>query len=464
MHFTRGEKAVTLLKRKGSVIMQNDRLITGNIKMQLAVLALPLILGNILQQCYNTIDAYIVGHYVGGAAFAAVGVAGSVMNLFLFMISGGCNGISVVLAQIYGQEDWRVFRREGYVSLAAGGLASILLSLLATVALPAVLSAIQTPVEVRVYAQEYLVIIQIGFPAAFLYHWGAAVLRSAGDTRAALFILGAAMGMNFLLDYLLVVVCVWGIGGAAASTVISQLLAAVLCICYIKKRHPLLLFGSEDRVLDRRLFKRTIYFGAVSALHQSSLYLGKLLVQGVVDTAGTAAIAAFTAASRIEGFVNSFGDSGSAAVSVFVAQNYGADKGERIREGFLTGLKMMCLLSIVLSAVMGLGAGSAVSLFAGCGDQEVMEGAVSYLRLISIFYFLCFIGSSFVGYYRGLGIVQIPVVGTVLHISLRVVFSYLLVTRMGLPAVALATGIGWAAVVLFQCLFYLKSDWFIPHS
>ena len=163
------------------------------------------------------------------------------------------------------------------------------------------------------------------------------------------------MAANLALDLLFVARLGMGIAGAAWATVLAQLLSVALCLLYLARRYPQLLFRREDRRLDRGLLRRTVSYGAVSALHQSSLYIGKLLVQGAVNAQGTDAINAFTAATRIEGFANSFGDSGAEAVSVFVAQNTGGGRPERVRRGFFTGMALMIGLGLAMSLIMFVG-------------------------------------------------------------------------------------------------------------
>lgn len=225
----------------------------------------------------------------------------------------------------------------------------------------------------------------------------------------------------------------------------------------MKCKHPYLLFGLKDMKYDRRLLLKTANFGVVSALHQSSLYIGKLFVQGAVNIAGTEIISAYTVTMRIEGFANSFGDSGSTVISVFVAQNMGAGKKERVKQGFQKGIRMMILLSLCLSFIMVLVTPGATTLLVGEVSDIFAGNVETYMRVIAIFYVLCFIGNSFVGLYRGLGMVHIPVIGTILHISIRVILSYLLIGHIGLAAVAVAAGIGWAAVVVFQNILYRRN-------
>lgn len=433
-----------------------EDLTKGTIRNQLILLALPLIWGNIFQQLYNTIDAFMIGRYVGHTAFAAIGVSGSIMNLFIFVISGGCNGISIIFAELYGEKNWNMLRRESFLSFTFGFMVTVGIAIAGLLTLSPLLNVIQTPTEVQPFVQDYLRIIYLGLPAAFLYKWCSAILRGAGDTRTSLWILVTAMVLNFVLDYVFVVFCGAGISGTAAATVIAQLFASIVCFGYMRWRHPYLLFGRKDIAFDRRLLMKTANYGIVSALHQSSLYIGKLLVQGAVNTAGTEVISAYTASMRIEGFANSFGDSGSTAISVFVAQNKGAGEHERMRQGFQKGAGIMIVLGICLSVIMILLTPGAVTLLMGDVSDGLAENAEAYVRIIAVFYVLCFLGNSFVGLYRGLGMVHVPVLGTVLHISVRVIGSYLLIGKMGLGAVAVSTGIGWAAVVTFQAVLYKK--------
>lgn len=433
-----------------------ENLTRGTIRIQLMVLALPLIIGNIFQQFYNTIDSFIIGRFVGSTAFAAVGVAGSVMNLFVFVINGGCNGISILFAELYGEKNWDLLRKESFLSFSLGCAVTVALGTAGILTLSPLLSLLQTPAEIRGFAEDYLQIIYLGLPATFLYNWCSAVLRAAGDTKTPLWILVLAMVINFILDYLFVVCCSTGTGGAAAATVISQLFASAVCFGYMKLRYPCLLFGRRDMMIDRRLLLKTANLEMVSALHQSSLYIGKLFVQGAVNTAGTEVISAYTAAMRIEGFANSFGDSGSTAISVFVAQNKGAGKKKRMRQGFQTGVGIMICLGIGLSFLMVLLTPYAISFLMGSVSDTAAGNVKNYMNVIAVFYVLCFIGNSYVGLYRGLGMVHVPVLGTILHISIRVIFSYILIGNIGLAAVAVATGIGWAAVVMFQSILYKK--------
>ena len=245
-------------------------------------------MGNILQQLYNTVDAFILGRFAGDLEFAAVGVAGSVMNLFLFMITGACTGISVIFAQLYGAGERERFRREHWLSLSCGLLVTLACSGLGFLLLSPLLRLIQTPSELKTFVSVYLTIILASLPAAFLYNLYGALLRAIGRANAALMVLAAAVTVNVALDYCFVARSQLGIAGAAWATAASQAISAVLCILYLRRKAPELIFARADCRMDGELLKRTAHFSFVTALHQSSLYIGKLLVQGAVNTGGDA--------------------------------------------------------------------------------------------------------------------------------------------------------------------------------
>ena len=441
-------------------MVNTSDLTRGPIRAQFLALAVPLLAGNILQQLYNTVDAVIVGKFVGDSAFAAVGVAGSVMNLFLFLISGGCTGVSVLLAQLHGAGDEEKFRTDFFLSTVFGGGLTLALTLLGILVLTPLLRVLQTPEDVLIHAAAYLQIIFLGFLASFAYHLCSGVLRAVGNTQAALMFLSISMAVNLVLDVVFIAGFGLGVAGAAWATVIAQGLAAVLCIVYLKTRFPELVFRRSDMVYDGELLRRTAHFSFSSALQMCGLYIGKLVVQGAVNSMGTSAISAYTAATRIEGFANSFGDSGSAAMSVFIGQNTGAKNYKRIKQGFREGEWMLAGFGLFMSLVMIVGAPVLLPLVLPKGDGSSLAPAMGYLRLVACFYLFNFLGSGLSGYYRGRGRVNLPVIGSTGHITLRAILSWLWAAWLGLPAVALATGLGWIGVVTFWFIVMCRTERF----
>ncbi len=427
-----------------------NKLLKGNIPAQLIGLAFPLLIGNILQQFYNTADSIIIGRFIGETAFAAVGVAGMVMNLAVFIIGGACTGTSVILAQLWGEGDLSAVRQEIHTSLILGIILTLILSFGGIALLPPVLNWINTPDGLVPYVTDYLLIIFSGLAATFLYNFLSSILRAAGNTHAALVFLMIAMLLNVLLD--LVFVCLLGLGvsGAALATLLSQLFSALCCLAYIARVFPSLIPQKNDRKLEKRFLSKTIRFAAVSSMQQSSLYIGKILVQGSVNSLGTSAIAAYTAGGRIESILNSIGGSGSDAISIFSAQNTGAGNDKRSEKGFYIGLFLLIAGGILFSGMMFLTAGTWMNLFiAGASPQAAVWG-IEYLQIIALFYPFCFSGHGFVGYFRGTGNMQMPFIGTTLQIVIRVVGSCFLAPSMGLSGVALATGLGWFLLIFYQ--------------
>lgn len=431
------------------VAEKTQDLTSGSLSRHLVHLAMPLVAGNILQEFYNTADAFVVGRFAGQDEFAAIGVAGTVMNLFLFALVGCCTGFSILFARAYGQNDHRALHRQKVAALAAGLLCTAVLMVLGLAGLGPILSLLQTPQALRGYVAAYLRRIFASLPAAFLYNLFAALLRASGDTRAALAVLAAAVAANLGLDFLFVAGLSCGIAGAATATALTQVFSALVCWGYLRRAHKELLLARADLRLDFARLRVMLKFGLVSSMHQCSLYLGKMLVQGVVNTAGTEVIAAYTAATRIEEFANSFGSSVSSATSILTAQNSGAGRSDRVRAAFWCSLRWTAALGIVCAVGMFAFAPHAIPLLLGSRTGVAYTQAVAYLRAVSLFYLFCFTGNTFTGYYGGIGKVMLPFLGALGHISIRVVLSWLLFPYLGLNAVAVATGIGWICGNMF---------------
>lgn len=428
----------------------------GNLKLHFIHLAAPLIVGNILQQLYNTVDALVIGRYAGYMEFAAIGIAGSVMNLFLFAIVGACTGISVIFAQLSGAGDHEGFRREHFLSLVLGFLTTAVISIIGFSCISLILHAVQTPEELMKFAGDYLSIVMLSMPISFIYNLYSALLRSVGRTNAALGALVVAVAINLALDVLFIGKWHIGITGAAWATAAAQTIAALVCLLYLRLRLPDLIFRSSDCKLDTDLMKKTGHYSLVMGLSQTGLYIGKLLVQGAVNTAGTDMVAAYTATTRIEAFTNSFGDSGAAATSVLTAQNLGAGKYNRVEECFRSSFFLLLVLGLISSAILFVTSGMTTGFLLDQHSGAGFESAKQYIQIIAVFYTWCFIGNAFAGYFEGCGKVSIPFIGAVGHITFRVIVSWIWISHTGLNGVAIATGIGWVGVNVFWGLYYRK--------
>lgn len=456
MHFTTCISFDRLLT--GSDFMRS--LLEGNINKQLIALALPLILGNILQQFYNTVDSFIAGQWISQNAFSAIGTAGSMMNLFIFMINGCCNGITIIFSQYYGERNELGIKKEMFISLVFGLCFVFLLSFIGLLNLTTFLKLMSTPQCIFLLVKKYLTIIILFLFITFIYNWSSSVLRSFGDSKMALYVLGLSVFINIVLDIIFVVIFHQGVQALAYATIISQLISSLCSTYYLIKRYPFVCFKLNQITNIKPLLKTTINYGLISALHQSSLYLGKLFIQGAINSAGMNIVTAYAVTTRIEGLINSFGDSGCAAISILVGQNYGAHNTKRTKETLFKGLKLMISLSIILSIIIVLLTKPMTLLFVEKSQYQVIHETFIYMFVVCIFYVFCFIGNVFVGFYRGIGRVDIPFKGTTMHVTLRVILSYLLIHHLGLVGVALGCGVGWIFVNIYQVYQYKKLDIF----
>ncbi|MCQ2558709.1 MAG: MATE family efflux transporter [Oscillospiraceae bacterium] len=435
---------------------QSHNLLSGKISRQLVLLALPLVVGEILQQLYNTVDSLIIGRFLGTEAFAAAGVSGSVMNLFIFVLSGFCIGVSVLFSRDYGAADMNSFRRTCYTAVVFGTAFTLLVSLAAVCLTAPVLRLMATPEDLLPYCRRYLTIILSGLITTYFYNLFSAILRAIGKTGMALLFLAVSVGANVVLDLLLVAVIPLGIGGAAAATVLAQLVSAVSCLLFLNKKYPQLLCRKEDTGYYPELLKQIFSYGTTSALHQSSLYIGKLMVQGIVNSCGTAVIAAFTATTRIEAFINSPGNGFAQAEAVFVAQNRGAGNRKRALQGVKASFVLIEGFVLVFSVIMYFAAPHAIRLFLAAGETEALRAGTEYLKVIFFFYFLGYGGYFFVGAARGYGKMKVPLTATTMHLSARILFAWFTIGRFGLSAVAWATGFGWLLSCCYHSLMFRR--------
>lgn len=430
-------------------------LLDGSVKPQLAKLALPLFLGCLLQQLYNTVDSLVVGRFLGTDAFASTGVSGTVMNLFIFVLNGFCVGAGILFGQQYGAGKKDAFRKCVFTALAAGAVLTVLFSVCSIALLDPLLRAIDTPDTLIPFCKSYLYIILGSLLLTFLYNLFSSVLRSMGDTKAALLFLAISAVLNIGMDVLFIVGFDWGISGAAAATAAAQGISAVSCWLYLRRCYPEYICTRRDVGFYPEVLKPALRLGVVSALHQSSLYIGKLLVQGAVNTLGTSGIAAFTASTRIEGLLGTFSDSISQSISIHVSQNFGAGNGDRVYHAIRKGMGLQHLLFLLILPWVWIFAEPLTDIFLNGADAEALAEGVRYLRVIAPFYILSFSGYGFVGFFRGIGRIIIPFLATTVQITCRVVLSYLMVGGMGLSAVAWATGIGWIVIIIFHSSMFL---------
>lgn len=438
--------------------MQGD-MTKGNTSKILITFAVPMVFGNILQQLYNTTDAVIVGRFIGKNALASVGVANPIMSIAIFFIFGICIGTSVLMSQLFGAGKYKALKKEVSTALIVGTIFTALLSILCIFLSKTFLVLTGTPKEILGDADMFLKIIFGGLIFSFLYNFYSAALRAVGDSKTPLIFLVVSCVLNGILCVIFIVFFKFGVAGSAVATVIAQAVSSLLCIVYVYIKIPLIRLKPEELVVDKPLLRRTIQYSWVSALQQTCLYIGRLLVQGVVNPFGTNAIAAYNSVTRVDSFVLSPGDSFSASIATYSAQNKGGGKWERIIEGYKKSNIIITLYSVATALVVFLAAEPIMKLFVSGSETEVVSIGVRYLKIMSIFYVLSGFCNIFQGLFRGVGMLRITLIATIMQITVRVLLSYALSPYLGVASVCVAVAVGWCLMIVYEglsCKNYFK--------
>lgn len=422
----------------------------GNTTKQLIQFSLPLILSSFLQQLYNVINSIIVGRVIGKSALAAVGIADPIISTVTFFIMGICLGAMVLMAQFFGSRDYGKLKQEISTALITGTGFTLLVATGGILASKTFLQLIHTPAEVLPMAAAYLNTIFLGLVFSFLYNFFANALIATGESKMPLRFLALSVGLNILLTLLFVKQWGWGIQGSAAATVISQGICALTCILYVYWQAPLIRVMPQEWTIDKALLKTTVRYSWASAIQQSCVHLGKLLTQGIVNPLGTDIIAAFNGASRLETFVLMPGDSIGNGITTFIAQNNGAGKPQRIMEGYSKGNRIVAYYYIIISALLLWQAPRLMGLFVSQGESQVIAIGTGYLRAVAVFYIVSGFCTVFQGFFRGLGMMDITMIGTVLKMAARVLLAWAFVPRYGLTSLAYCVAAGWFAMVIYQ--------------
>lgn len=417
----------------------------GSIPRGLLGFALPLILGNLLQQLYNLADTWVVGRFIGEGALAAVGSSYTLMTFLTSILLGLCMGSSVYFSIQYGRQDPDRLRNGIFQSfLLIGGL-TLLLNLTVYLALDGILVLLQIPLDILGLTKEYLQWIFAGMAATFLYNFFANLLRSVGDSATPLVFLGISVVLNIGLDILFVVPLGMGVRGAAMATVIAQFVAGLGLFLYTWFAFPALRVQKRHRYWDRAALKNLLNLSLFTCLQQSVMNFGILMVQGLVNSFGTAVMAAFAVAVKIDTIaympVQDFGN----AFSTFVAQNYGAEKRDRIRTGTHWAVFWVVLFCLVIGGLVCLLAPRLMAAFVGRDAAEVIAIGTGYLRIEAAFYLGIGILFLLYGYFRAVNRPAVSVVLTICSLGTRVLLAYTLsaLPALGVNGIWIAIPIGW---------------------
>ena len=420
-----------------------QELTRGPVMKTMLLFAIPMILGALLQQCYNIADTLIVGNFLGVDALAAVGSAFSLMTFLTSILLGLAMGSGTVFSIRFGQGDRTGLKEAVLASFALLCAVTVVLNVLIFLGIDWIILFLRTPERLKPLMREYLVVVFSGMAGIFLYNFFASLLRSLGNSVTPLAFLAVSACLNIGLDLLFVAVLHRGVAGAAEATVISQYVSGVGIALYTLLKFPHLFNREEGVSLRFSRIREIAGFSSLTCLEQSIMNFGILTVQGLVNSFGTTVMAAFAAAVKIDAFaylpVQDFGN----AFSIFIAQNFGAKQEERIRKGIRTAVLTSFSFSVLISVLVFSFAGPLMSLFVDAGETAVIAEGVRYLRIEGAFY--CLIGALFLlyGLYRALGQPGMSVVLTVVSLGTRVALAYLL---SSIPSVGV-TGIWWSVPI-----------------
>lgn len=432
--------------------MNND-LTKGPVIKSILLFAIPMIIGDLLQQCYNIADTLIVGQVLGKNALASVGSSFTLMTFLTSIILGLCMGSGALFSICFGQKDEEKLKENLSASFFFILLISIILNIIAYLSLDYLKVFLNVPDEVWLDMKDYLFIIFTGILAIFLYNYFASYLRAIGNSITPLIFLGLSSFVNIALDLYFVIVLDKGVVGAAKATVIAQYLSGIGILLYTFKKYPQVFSISKVSYLKKERIKEIVSYSILTCLQQSVMNLGILMVQGLVNSFGTVVMAAFAAAVKIDAFaympVQDFGN----AFSTFIAQNYGAKEDGRIRKGLKAAVSISIGFCLVVSLLVFICAKPLMMIFVN--EMDVIKEGVRYLRIEGSFYLG--IGCLFLlyGLYRAIGKPAMSLVLTIISLGTRVLLAYILSSIVGVVGIWWSVPIGWFLADLFGFGYYI---------
>ena len=430
---------------------------TGKIMPLLVKFTIPLVLGNLFQLTYNAVDSIIVGHFVGKEALAAVGICNPISTLMILFLNGLCMGASILMGMQYGAREYDTLHRQISTTMLSGVIFSVFLTLICVIFAVPILHLMQVDQSIMVMTTQYLRIIFWGLMFTFLYNFFSSTLRALGDSNSPLYFLIISAILNIFGDLFFVVVLHAGSNGCAVSTVISEVLCCLFCIIYIQKKVPILRLGKKWMVFDSSLLKKTIAYGWASAMQQATVQLGKLGIQAIVNTMGVSVAAAFAVVNRIDDFAYTPEQNIAHAMTALMAQNKGAGKKDRMREGFRCGLVLETIYGIAVFIVCFVFARHLMMLFVK--DEEVISHGVTYLHLISVMYILPAFTNGIQGFFRGIGDLKITLISSFINMGVRVLAAapLVLIMHLGIEALPFSYLAGWVGMLVAELPLLIKT-------
>lgn len=422
---------------------------------------IPLLIGNLFQQLYNMADTFIVGRTIGVHALASVGSTGSIIFLILGFANGLTAGLAIPLAQRYGAKNYSGVKRSFYVSILISAVVAILLTILSMVFCRQILEIMQTPAEIIDGAYDYLMVIFAGIFSSMAFNLLSNIFRSIGDAKTPLYFLVIACIMNIILDVVFIAGFGMGVEGAGYATVLSQIFSALACIIYIWKKIPILRLNSKDFVAESSDVKEHVRISFPMAFQSSIIAIGAIIIQITLNQLGATAVAAYTAAQKIDQVailpMMSFG----VTMATFVAQNYGAKKYDRIWRGVRDCIKLSLTFAISVGIILNLFSPIFIRAFVGVGHEEVVElGAIYFITNGTMYSLLSLL---FIYRYtlQGVGKTFTPTVAGIMELCMRAFAAVVLSNLYGYTGATMANPLAWlGSLIPLMIAYYLFKNKF----
>ncbi|CAB1245229.1 MATE family efflux transporter [Ruminococcaceae bacterium BL-4] len=433
-------------------------LTSGKITSSMLRFAVPMIVGDLLQQLYNIVDTLIVGQFVGKNALAAVGSSYTLMTFLTSIMMGMCMGSGTVFSINFGKNDTERLKKSIYTSFLLILTCTAALNLAVFLLIDPIMYFLRIPSEVYTLTRSYLWIIFWGIGATFFYNFYASLLRSIGNSVTPLVFLGISAILNIGLDLLLVLTFQWGVAGAAIATVISQIVSGVGIMIYTLIFYPEFHIHKNENFSEPGLLKEITHFSFMTCIQQSIMNFGILMVQGLINSFGVIVMAAFAAAVKIDSFaympLQDFGN----AFSIFIAQNYGAKQSKRIKQGIRSAFIITVLFSISVSAIVCIFAKPLLLVFVQPQETNILSIGTQYLWIEGACYFGIGFLFLFYGLYRALRKPGMSVILTIISLGTRVTLAYLLsaIPQIGIIGIWVSVPIGWFLADLVGTFYYYK--------
>ena len=422
---------------------------------------IPLLIGNLFQQLYNMADTFIVGRTIGVHALASVGSTGSIIFLILGFANGLTAGLAIPLAQRYGAKNYSGVKRSFYVSILISAVVAILLTILSMVFCRQILEIMQTPAEIIDGAYDYLMVIFAGIFSSMAFNLLSNIFRSIGDAKTPLYFLVIACIMNIILDVVFIAGFGMGVEGAGYATVLSQIFSALACILYIWKKIPILRLNSKDFVAESSDVREHVRISFPMAFQSSIIAIGAIIIQITLNQLGATAVAAYTAAQKIDQVailpMMSFG----VTMATFVAQNYGAKKYDRIWRGVRDCIKLSLTFAISVGIILNLFSPIFIRAFVGVGHEEVVElGAIYFITNGTMYSLLSLL---FIYRYtlQGVGKTFTPTVAGIMELCMRAFAAVVLSNLYGYTGATMANPLAWlGSLIPLMIAYYLFKNKF----